>query len=219
MARFASFSHSQPPVMTLQSINVPDEINRLKHTPAAARMIDVANERIEAFMLSEDSVSENFVPCDFHLLDQSLTWIEQNHLLTGNRFCELGSGFGVAALLASLREMESVGIEIEANLVAQASLLADALSLPTKFYTGSFVPRDVAGLLELGSDIEHVETHEDDVFDEIGLDLDEFDLFFAFPWPGEHQFFEAVFEAGAADNALLLTYRGRDGMHLLRKVP
>lgn len=204
--------------MTLQSINVPDEINLLEHTPAAARLIDVANERIEAFMLSQDSVSENFVPCDFHLLDQSLTWIEQNYLLTGNRFCELGSGFGVAALLASLREMESVGIELEANLVAQASLLADALSLPTKFYTGSFVPRDVAGLLELGSDIEHVETYEDDVFDEIGLDLDEFDLFFAFPWPGEHQFFEAVFEAGAADNALLLTYRGRDGMHLLRRV-
>jgi len=50
------------------------------------------------------------------------------------------------------------------------------------------------------------------------LEMDEFDLFFAFPWPGEHQFFEAVFQAAAADNALLLTYRGRDGMHLLRKV-
>ena len=203
--------------MTLQSINVPEEIKRLPHSPAAARLIDLANERIEAFMLANDSVTENFVPCDFHLLDQSLTWIEQNHLLTGRRFCELGSGFGVAALLASLRGMESVGIEIESTLVEQASNLADALGLPAKFYCGSFVPRDISGMLELGRDVEHVETHEGDVYEEIGLGLDDFDLFFAFPWPGEHQFFEAVFQAGAADNSLLLSYRGRNGMHLIRK--
>ena len=203
--------------MTLQSIHVPDEIKRLTPSPAAERLIDLANDRIEAFMLANDSVTENFVPCDFHLLDQSLTWLEQNHLLTGRRFCELGSGFGVAALLASLRGMESVGIEIESNLVEQASDLADALGLPAKFYCGSFVPRDIAGILELGRDVDHVETHEGEVYEEIGLGLDDFDLFFAFPWPGEHPFFEAVFQAGAAANSLLLSYRGRNGMHLVRK--
>ena len=203
--------------MSLQSINVPDEIKRLKHSSAAARLIDTANDRIEAFVLANDSVTANFIPCDFHLLDQSITWIHENHLLTGNRFCEFGSGFGVAALLASLRGMQSVGIEIESNLVEQSSKLADHLGLPAKFYCGSFVPRDIAGLLEIGRDVEHVEVHEDEVYEEIGLGLDDFDLFFAFPWPGEHQFFEAVFEAGAAVNSLLLSYRGRDGMHLIRK--
>jgi hypothetical protein len=168
-------------------------------------------------MLANDSVTKNFVPCDFHLLDQSLTWIEQNHLLTGRRVCELGSGFGVAALLASLRGLEAVGIEIESNLVEQSSNLADALGLPAKFYCGSFVPHDIAGILEVGRDVEHVETHEGEVYEEIGLGLDDFDLFFAFPWPGEHPFFEAVFQAGAADNSLLLSYRGRNGMHLVRK--
>ena len=203
--------------MTLHSINIPDEIKCIEHSPAAARLIDLANDRIEAFMLADDIAIENFVPCDFHLLDQSLTWIEQNHMLTGRRFCELGSGFGVAALLTSLRGMESVGIEIESTLVEQSSNLADALDLPAKFYCGSFVPRDIAGILELGRDVEHVETHEGEVYEEIGLGLDDFDLFFAFPWPGEHQFFEAVFEAGAANNSLLLSYRGRNGMHLIRK--
>ena len=72
--------------MTLQPIDIPDDIKQIEHTPAAASLIDTANERIEKFMLAEDRVSDNFVPCDFHLLDQSLTWIEQNHLLTGNRF-------------------------------------------------------------------------------------------------------------------------------------
>jgi hypothetical protein len=203
--------------MTLQSIYVPDEIKRLAISPAAERLIDLANDRIETFMLANDSVTKNFVPCDFHLLDQSLTWIEQNHLLTGRRFCEFGSGFGVAALLASLRGMESVGIEIESNLVEQSSNLADDMGLTAKFYCGSFVPRDIAGILELGREMEHVEIHEGEVYDEIGLGLDEFDLFFAFPWPGEHPFFEAVFQAGAAVNSLLLSYRGRDGMHLIRK--
>lgn len=203
--------------MPLEPIEIPTEIKRLPHTPAAADLIDTANERIEAFMLATESVSENFVTCDFHLLDQSLTWIEQNNLLTGQRFCEFGSGFGVAALLTSLRGMESVGIEIESNLVEQASSLADDLGLSAKFYCGSFVPRGISGMLELGRDVEHVETHEGEVYEEIGLGLDDFDLFFAFPWPGEHYFFEAVFEAGAAVNSMLLSYRGRNGMHLVRK--
>ena len=203
--------------MPLQPIDIPAEIKRLAHTPAAVDLIDTANERIEKFMLSCDDVTENFVTCDFHLLDQSLTWIEQNNLLTGNRFCEFGSGFGVAALLTSLRGMESVGIEIEANLVDQASTLADSLGSSAEFFCGSFVPRGISEILELGRDMEHVETHEGDVYEEIGLGIDDFDLFFAFPWPGEHHFFEAVFEASAAANSLLLSYRGRDGMHLLRK--
>ena len=204
--------------MTLQSINIPDEIKRLPHAPAAMRLMQVARERIDTFMADDNSVTENFVTCDFYLLDQSLTWIEQNHLLTGRRFCELGSGFGVATMLASLQGMESVGIEIESNLVEQASELAEMLDLPAEFYCGSFVPHDISGLVELGRDVEHVETHEGEVYEEIGLGLDDFDLFFAFPWPGEHTFFEAVFEAGAAANSLLLTYRGRNGMHLVRKM-
>lgn len=203
--------------MTLQSISIPDAIEQLPHSPAATRLIGLANDRVEAFRWADESDIENFVPCDFYLLDQSLTWIEQNHLLTGRRFCEFGSGFGVAALLASLRGMESVGIEIEPALVEQARSLADDLGLPAKFYCGSFVPRDISGILELGRDVEHVDTHDGEVYDEVGLGLDDFDLFFAFPWPGEHPFFEAVFQAGAASNSLLLSYRGRDGMHLVRK--
>ena len=204
--------------MTLQPIEIPDDIKNFAHTPEAEKFIDSANERIESFMLA-NSVTDNFVPCDFHLLDQSLTWIMQNHLLAGNRFCEFGSGFGVAASLCSLHGMESIGIEIEADLVQQASELAEAFNLSAKFYCGSFIPRNIAGILDLAADIERVETHEDDVYEETGLDIDEFDLFFAFPWPGDEHFFESVFEAKAANNALLLTYRGRNGMHLTRKSP
>ncbi len=92
-------------------------------------------------MLADQSVIENFVTCDFHLLDQALTWIQQNHLMTGNRFCELGSGFGVATMLAAIRGLEAVGIEIEPVLVEQSSQLAEDLDVDAKFFSGSFIPR------------------------------------------------------------------------------
>ena len=203
--------------MTLQPIEIPDSLQQLPYADGAEHLIDTANEAIEAFMLRDQEVIENFVTCDFHLLDQAITWIEQNHLLTGNRFCELGAGFGVGAMLAALRGMESVGIEIEPRLVEEASSVADQLGNKAEFYCGSFVPRGIEGLSVLASEVEHVHTDEGDVYEMIGLELNDFDLFFAFPWPGEQGYFEAVFEACAADGALLLTYRGRDGMHLVVK--
>src|SRR6056297_2282223 len=205
--------------MALQPIQVPDSINQLPYAEGAEHVIDTANDAIEAFMLIDQTAIEGFVTCDFHLLDQAITWIEQNHLLTGNCFCEWGAGFGVGAMLAALRGMESIGIEIEPRLVEQASKVADELGNDARFYCGSFVPRGVEGLVELTRELERtVDTEEGEVYEFLGRDLSDFDLVFAFPWPGEHGFFENVFDACAADGALLLTYRGREGMHLVGKI-
>ena len=203
--------------LALQTIEIPDSIKSIPLSVRVNSLIDDANDRLEAFMLSDQEVIENFVNCDFHLAAQALQWIQENHLLTGNRFCELGSGFGVVTMLAAERSMEAVGVEIESVLVNQASDLADDLGVDAKFFQGSFVPRG-AKISEQDSDVQNVVTEEGDVYEEIGLAMDDFDLFFAFPWPGEHTFFEAVFDACAADGALLLTYHGRDGMHLVRKI-
>jgi hypothetical protein len=204
--------------MALQPIDVPDSISRLPYAEGAEHLIDTANDAIEAFMLLDQAVIEDFVTCDFHLLDQAITWIEHNHLLAGNRFCELGAGFGVGAMLAALRGMQSVGIEIEPRLFEQASSLADQLGNEAEFYCGSFVPQGVEGLTALASEVEHVGADAGDVYRTIGLAFDDFDLVFAFPWPGECGFFEAIFDACAAVGALLLTYHGREGMRLVRKI-
>jgi hypothetical protein len=203
--------------VALHQIAVPETIRELPFSQRSSQLIDTANDRIEAFMLADQRVIENFVTCDFHLVDQALSWINQNHMLTGDRFCEWGSGFGVVAMLAALRNMESVGIEIESVLVEQSAALATELDVAADFFCGSFVPRDADELSDLASEIRHVDTEPGDVYQEIELDILDFDLFFAFPWPGEHTFFEAVFQSCAADGALLLTYRGREGMHLVRK--
>ncbi len=203
--------------VSLQSIPIDGSVKHLPYTGHAEDLIDIANEAVEAFMLADLDVIENFVTCDFHLLDQTLSWIHSNHLLTGNRFCEWGAGFGVATILASLQGMQAVGIEIERRLVQQAEQVAESVGSSARFYHGSFVPRGVAGLAEIAGEVKNVDTEEGDVYDEIGWELDDFDLIFVFPWPGEEEFFEHIFAACAADGALLLSFHGREGMRLLRQ--
>ena len=203
--------------MALQAIPVPDSIKQRPLSRRAEELIDEANERVEAFMLADSEVIEGFVNCDFWLLDQALGWIVDNHLLTGNRYCELGSGFGVGVMLAALRNLSAIGIEIEPKLAEHSSQLADDLGIDAAIHCGSFVPRDSAELLESSYENKHIEAPEGDVFEEIGLAMNDFDLFFAFPWPDQYPFFEQLFQEFAADGALLMTYRGREGMHLVRK--
>lgn len=204
--------------MALTSIQIPDAIRELRLTDDDERLIDRANDRIESFLLSDRQVRENFVTCDFPLAAQSLAWIQDNHLLTGNRFCELGSGFGVVAMLAAARGMDAVGIELDAALVNQSVLLASEFQNSARFYRGSFIPNDQVAGAEQASELEHLQTDERDAYDDIGLTLGDFDLCFAYPWPDEHSFLAEMFQACAADGALLLTYRGRDGMELLRRI-
>jgi len=184
----------------LETVKVTDSLRKIPHTASSEHLIDLGNDRIAEFMLSSDETIPNFVTCDFHLIDLAMTWLHENHLVTGNNFCEFGSG-----------------IEIEPTLIERSTALAEELNLDAEFYCGSFIPRDIGDLTELAADIENVDTSQGDVYEEIGMSMDEFDLMFAFPWPGEGGFFEAVFDAGAASGALLMTYRGRDGVNVVRK--
>ena len=59
---------------------------------------------------------------------------------------------------------------------------------------------------------------EHPAYDELGMDLSDMDLVFAYPWPGEEGLIEALFDAFAAEGALLLTYHGMNEMKLQRKV-
>ena len=204
--------------MAFEEIQIPDCLKSVDILPEAEELIDAANDSIERFMLADQKVIENFVTCDFHLTQAALQWIHENHLLTGDRMCELGSGYGVVAMLAASMGMTAIGIEIEQILVDEASSLAESMGNEATFYCGSFVPRGTIDQLHLEQEVRNVTVEEDDVYREAGLAMDEFDLFFAFPWPGEQVFFERVIDQWAASGAMLLTYRGRDGMQLQRKI-
>ena len=205
-------------IVPLTEIELPATSVLLSLAEENDPFIDEANEAIERFMLADQEVIENFVTCDFHLAKSALAWVQRENLLTGERFCELGSGFGVVAMLAANMGMDAIGIEIEQILVDQANDLAMRVENPAKFYCGSFIPYATLDELDVDRDIQNVSVEEGHVYRDIGSGLEDYDLFFAFPWPGEQIFFEQVLDKWAANGAMLLTYRGRDGMQLQRKV-
>ena len=180
-------------------------------------LIDDANTKIERFYLDQDSIIENFVVSDFHLFDSAIRWIDEASLTHGKRFLEWGSAFGVATLIASINGWNACGIEIEESLAQESLKLADHWELDAEFVCGSFLPRGSEELLEHAEDASHVSLGGVDGYDELGISLDDVDLVFVFPWPGESDFIEAVFDRYANPGAILMTYRGRDGMQCLRK--
>jgi hypothetical protein len=55
-------------------------------------------------------------------------------------------------------------------------------------------------------------------YDEIGLEIDDFSLVFAYPWPGEEDFLADVFLRYGAEGALLLQFCGPYDLRLWRRV-
>jgi hypothetical protein len=159
-----------------------------------------------------------FVPCDFALVHRALTAIKLRNLATGRRFLEWGSGIGVVTCLAIWNGFDAVGIEIEPKLVRIAEELAGEHGVVTEFACGSFVPSSAQLSVEGSGEITWLSTSGPDAYAQVELEPDDFDVIFAYPWPGEEQVIFDLFAECAAVGALLLTYHGQDGLRLHRKM-
>ncbi len=202
----------------LRDISLPDSLAHRETTQQASRLIREADERISRFTRVQRPRIDNFVVCDCPLVDAAMRWIVDERLLCGNAFCEWGSGFGVVTLLAALQDFDAAGIEVEPALVQESEQLAGDLGIQARFAQGSFIPDGGEALIDVENDIDHIETDSPSGYDELGMEIADFDLFFAFPWPGEHRFWAAVFDQFSADGALLLTYQGIESMRLQRHI-
>jgi len=157
-----------------------------------------------------------FIPSDYEQVWRALTAIKQEHPDT-RRMLEWGSGFGVVAGLGALLGWQTYGIEIDADLVTSANELLAAQDLRATFVPGSFVPVDF--------DAEGLDDSETrtvlglpDAYDELGYDLDDFDLVFAYPWPTEEELYREIFRRGADYGAILVTWSHQEGVRMHRKV-
>ncbi len=182
-----------------------------------------ADLRVSQFVRNSPVRVTGFVPSDFVAVYHALRAITEANLAPGTSLCEWGSGFGVVASLAAMLEFRVCGIEIERDLVDASRRLADDFGLPVQFVHGSFVPPGAEAYAEeahADNSAEHfwLVTDADDAYDELGLDPDDFDVVFAYPWPGEECLIESLFEKYAAEEALLLLYNQYDSVRLRRKV-
>jgi len=205
--------------MTLARLDIP--IDSATEPPRCVRaLLDDASCRIDAFIeLHKDNPAAGFVPSDYLAVYHALRALHGSAgRLPGRAFCEWGSGLGVIACLAAMSGFDSVGIEIEPRLVAAAQALARDHHVAVQLVQGSYVPDGHE--CEDDFDESHVMTLENGraAYEELGLDPEDFDCVFAYPWPGEDDVVTSIFDRYAARGAVLMTFHGQDGMLIRRKV-
>lgn len=204
--------------MPLIEIDLSIDVDRQPPAETIA-WLEQAMLRIQRFQDRWDRAPiEQFVASDFQLVHQAIDLIRKQQLVSGNRFCEWGCGFAVVSCLADQLGWDVIGIEAEADLIVEARQTIADLQGSVELWHGNFLPAgserlaDDLGLPSLGHS-------EDSVYPDIGLYVDDFDLIFAYPWPGEGDFLEAVFEKYAEPGACFLTFCGPYDLRLVRKVP
>lgn len=188
---------------------VPDDVAQL--LAEARRRIDQMEEEFREAIPA-------FVPSDFEEVYRALVHIRSTPIATGRRFIEWGSGVGAVTCLAAIVGFDAVGIEVEQPLVDIATALAARFGVAVQFVCGSFVPSGVEPHMDLPGDVTWLRTDAADGYGQLELDPDDFDVVFAYPWPGEEQVIFDLFEHCAAVGALLLTFHSQDGLRLQRKV-
>ena len=198
-------------------IDVPLMADERPIAAPVCALLDEAKRRIERYFEDSPTAEQEhaFVPSDFEAAYRALRTIVEQRLAPGRQFCEWGSGFGVVAALAAGLGLRATGIEVDERLVQASRQLARDFSLPVEFVRGNFVPEDEEPDLAPG-EIAWLHDDSTDGWAELEMEPDEVDLIYAYPWPGEEHAIEEIFESVAADQALLLTYHGRDGVRLRR---
>ena len=192
--------------------------------PRVARLLSEADDQIEQFHHEHrDTPLPGFVPSDFVAVYHAINHVAETGLAPGWRFVEWGSGLGVVTCLAGLAGFDAVGIEIERELVELSVVLAENHSIECEFICGSYVPEGGDLVLEahaadLDREVTWLRTDGQNGYELLELDVDDFDLVFAYPWPGEEEVVFDLFARFTAVGALLLTHHGEEGMRLQRKV-
>ena len=162
-----------------------------------------------------------FVPSDHAQVYRALRALRDDGALTGVRMLEWGSGLGIVAGVAAMLGYEAHAIEIEEELVEAGARLAADFGLAVEEAAGTFVPsgsEDLAAA-SVGDDLEWLQPGGADAYELLGRDLAEFDIVFAYPWPGEEDILLALFERHAGHGAVLLTFHGLEGVRAHRAVP
>lgn len=199
--------------MSLEQLNFNPKPREI---PAdVSTMLAEAEKRCDAFFdAGLDRRYPRYLPSNPEKVFVAIATLKESGWLRGNLFCEWGSGFGIATCMASMIGFEAYGIEIEDGLVELSTQLAHDLNIPAEYLCTSYLPEgyeecEGIGGKDLlppqattsgGATIDTTPTYD-------GLDPDEVDLFFVYPWPGQEEFMMDLFDEIASEDAILLIYQ------------
>lgn len=127
---------------------------------------------------------------------------------------EWGSGLGVVTIMASRMGLEAYGIEAEPGLVELSRTLAEKYAPKAVFAEGSFIPDDFEWNPSDGEDVDRTEVDSPAAYYLLDMEIRDFDIVYAYPWPDEHQFFHAIFQQYGRPDARFATYDSREGLQL-----
>jgi len=180
--------------------------------PLLAEFKALWSEADEIWLAHQNDASfHGYVSADYLAVYRSLQEM-QNRVAS---VLEWGSGLGVVAIMASRMGFESYGIEAESALVELSDSLAASFGPDATFATGSFIPDDFQwdpGESEVNRTMIDVASG----YDELDMELRDFDLIYAYPWPDEHELYHSIMRQFARPEAMLLMYDAREGMDLVR---
>lgn len=198
--------------MPLRELTV--SLNIAEVPPEVASFFAEARRRSDEFF--ESGLGRRFPryqPSDPSLVYAAMANLRSSGQLRGDVFCEWGCGIGVATCLASLIGFEAYGIEIEAELADRATCFGDDLGIPIEILNTSYLPEgyeqgDGFG----GEDLVFTGARRsygganDSTATYPGLDAEDVDLFFVYPWPGQEDLMLNLFTHLASEGAVLLMY-------------
>ena len=152
-----------------------------------------------------------YVSADYQAVYQSLARL-RGRVLT---VLEWGSGLGVVTIMASRMGFQAYGIEAEADLIEHSENLAQTYGPQARFAQGSFVPDDFEWNPADGDDVYRTVIDTAAAYDELDMELRDFDLIYAYPWPDERSLYHNILRKYGQPGALLLIYDAREGIELV----
>ena len=180
------------------------------------RFIREADRRIDIF---QDACRvPGFVPSDYASGYRVLRAVAESGLARGRQFCEWGSGFGVLACLAAMLDFDACGVEVESVLVEEARKLAEDFELQVEFAAGSYVPRGAEDRVHMGGSYSWFSTEGDYAYDDLGLDLADMDVPFAYPWPDDEPVTLDLFQRSCGAGTIPIPFHGGADFRVRRNV-
>lgn len=150
----------------------------------------------------------DFIAADYDRVYQALALLKDQ----AHTFLEWGSGLGVIANSAATLGYRAYGIEIDPKLLRRSQQLAEKYQTSAEFAFGSFIPDEYQWSAEFDDEFFRTALGDHDAYAELDMTLEDFDLVYGYPWPGERVFFLDIMKRFGRRGAMFMTYDAREGI-------